>query len=160
GAGGIDASVLVPTRGDDTFDGVCDHDCSLRDAVAVANAHTGLDVIVLAPEVYTLSRAGRGDVVGATGDLDVLSPLAVLGAGADRTVIDGGGIDRVFQAFSQSSLEIHGVTVRHGDARRVPSRDRGDGGAIEADELTLVACHITGNHADNGGGAISAATAT
>src|SRR5262249_23604156 len=72
----------------------------------------------------------------------------------------GGGIDRVFHGFVQSLLEIHGVTVRHGDARVVPARDRGDGGAIDAEELTLVACHITGNRADDGGGGISAGTAT
>ena len=44
---------------------------------------------------FTLSREGRGENGGQTGDLDVTQPLTIIGNGADKTIIDGGGIDRV-----------------------------------------------------------------
>ncbi|HEX9669118.1 MAG TPA: CSLREA domain-containing protein, partial [Thermoanaerobaculia bacterium] len=106
-------AVLTVTKPADTLDGVCDSDCSLRDAVVAANARRGRDVIVLPPGVYRLSRAGSGEDHAATGDLDVRYPLTVIGAGADKTAIDGGGLDRVFDALG-ASLELLGLAVQGG----------------------------------------------
>jgi CSLREA domain-containing protein len=162
---GVRSAVLVPTKETDTLDGACDSDCSLREAVAASNSLEGVQVIVLGVPgggSYTLSRRGRAEDSNATGDLDVSGHLVILGQGADRTVIDGGGIDRVLDAgFVNSRLEIHDTTIRNGSAERAnPSVDAGDGGGVDADDLTLVRCHVTGNRAEGSGGGFAGNTVT
>ena len=133
-------AVLNVTKPADTLDGVCDSDCSLREAVVAANARNGRDVIVLPPGFYRLSRAGAGEDHAATGDLDVRYPLTVIGAGADKTVIDGGGLDRVFDALG-ASLELLGVAVQGG-------RVAGWGGGIRSTgELGVYQTLVRGNAA-------------
>src|SRR5262245_10412441 len=43
------------TKTDDTADGACDSDCSLREAIIAANAHPGADTITLSAKSYTLT---------------------------------------------------------------------------------------------------------
>jgi len=147
------AAVFRVTKTADTLDGACDEDCSLREAIAAANALAGKDFVLAGPGVYTLSRPGRFEDAGATGDLDVHGSLVLLGAGADRTVLDGGGLDRVLDVHFESSSvssELHGVTVRNGQTL-------GDGGGIRAEgELVVRECLISGNSTDGYGGGISA----
>lgn len=69
------------TKTEDTDDGGCDDDCSLREAVIAANADPGLTCIVVPAGVYTLSIAGVGEDAAETGDLDVTDDLIILGAG-------------------------------------------------------------------------------
>src|SRR4029079_14318295 len=47
--------------------------CTLRAAVQEANALPGTHVIVLPAGIYRLTIPGRGEVRGATGDLDIIS---------------------------------------------------------------------------------------
>jgi CSLREA domain-containing protein len=152
-------AILVVTKTADTFDGACDHDCSLREAVAAANGRKGLGVIVLGPGVYELTRLGPFEDASATGDLNVFRPLVILGAGAARTILDGSGDDRVLYVMYGGSLELHDVTVRNGRARTLPQNPAysGNGGGIRsAAPLTLVRSWITGNHAENYAGGIYA----
>ncbi|HEX6898847.1 MAG TPA: hypothetical protein VF789_04005 [Thermoanaerobaculia bacterium] len=133
----------------DTFDGVCDEDCSLRDAVAASNAHPGPDVILLQypPQesgLHVLSLTGPDEDFGATGDLDIAAgaELTIVGAGANPTVIDGFGSfgnDRVFDV--RGSLTLVDVIVRNG-------APFGSGGAIRnGGRLTLIHCEVTGSRA-------------
>jgi CSLREA domain-containing protein len=155
------SSVLVVTKGGDTLDGACDADCSLREAVAASNVREGAEVIVLRGGLYSLSRAGRNESSNATGDLDVTGHLVILGEGADRTAIDGGGIDRVLEAaIVNSSLEIHGATIRNGRAEPGSGGDTGDGGGLRGGVLTLVGCHVTGSSAASWGGGFAGDTVT
>jgi CSLREA domain-containing protein len=112
-AGAAHAAVFTVTKTADTFDGACDSDCSLREAVATANARGARDAVVLPPGVYKLTRAGAGEDLGVTGDLDVRGGLTVIGAGADKTVVDGNGLDRVFDAHA-ADFELLGLEVRGG----------------------------------------------
>jgi CSLREA domain-containing protein len=153
------SAVLVVTKGEDTLDGACDADCSLREAVAASNVREGAEVIVLRGGLYSLSRAGRNENGNATGDLDVTGHLVILGEGADRTAIDGGGIDRVLEAaIVNSSLEIHGATIRNGRAEPGSGGDTGDGGGLRGGVLTLIGCHVTGNSAATWGGGFAGDT--
>jgi CSLREA domain-containing protein len=155
------SSVLVVTKGADTLDGACDADCSLREAVAASNVREGAEVIVLGHGVYSLSRAGRNENSNVTGDLDVTGHLVILGEGADRTAIDGGGIDRVLEAaVVNSSLEIHGATIRNGRAEPGSGGDTGDGGGLRGGILTLIGCHVTGSSAAAWGGGFAGDTVT
>jgi CSLREA domain-containing protein len=84
-------------------DGVCDDgagNCTLGAAIMEANALVGADTITLPTGTYTISIAGTGEDAAETGDLDISDDLTINGAGADTTIIDGGGLDRVFQVFS------------------------------------------------------------
>jgi CSLREA domain-containing protein len=75
------------TKTADTADGACNADCSLREAVNAANAHAGLDDVIVPAGVYVLTRTGPGD----TGDVDVNGDLHLTGAGAEATILDGNG---------------------------------------------------------------------
>ncbi|MES1239991.1 MAG: CSLREA domain-containing protein [Acidobacteriota bacterium] len=151
------ADVFVVTKTADTLDGACDADCSLREAVAAANARPGLDFIRIRPGTYGLTRVGPPEGANLSGDLDVRDDLVILGAGADRTVLDGSGIDRVLEGvLADADLEVRGVTVRNGRTDG-PSSLQTSGGGIHAEgALTLVGCHVTGNRSDSFGGGAEA----
>ena len=91
------AAPFVVTTTADSNDGACTVSlCSLRDAVIAANASGGADIITLPAGTYTLTIGGRGEDAAATGDLDINNSLTINGAGAATTIVDGGGLDRVF----------------------------------------------------------------
>jgi CSLREA domain-containing protein len=149
--------VFTVTKTADTLDGACDTDCSLREAVGAANARAGLDIVRVGPGIYGLTRVGPPEENNATGDLDVRDDLVILGAGADRTILDGNGIDRVLESvFGEADLEVRGVTVRNGRTIE-PSSIQAAGGGIHAEgTLTLVGCHVTGNRSESFGGGAEA----
>lgn len=155
GAAPAAAGVLVPDRDfDPSLPDHCLGACSLRGAVLAANLAPGPDVVLLGPGTYRLAVGGRGESAGAGGDLDVHGDLTVIGAGADRTVIDAAGLDRAFEVHRDAVLTLHGVTVRGGDA------GSGDGGAIAAgagSRLVLSRVTIEGSSAGGSGGGIWAA---
>src|SRR5262245_23924174 len=86
-------------------DGVCDADlavvgdqCTLRGAIMEANATPGPDDVQVPAGTFKLSRPPTGsDPNDSEGDLDVTGVVAIVGAGVDETIVDGGGIDRVFR---------------------------------------------------------------
>lgn len=90
---------------------------SLRGAIQEANALAGADTIYLASGTYTLSFDGFDDDNALAGDLDITGDVTIIGAGAENTIIDGGGIDRVFDIFPEATVTISGVTIRNGTAR-------------------------------------------
>lgn len=146
------AAVFTVTKTADTLDGACSSDCSLREAVTAANASQGADTIHLGPGVFALTRLGPSENNSATGDLDVLGELTIVGAGADRTVLDGNGTDRLLEVQLGASLELRGATVRNGWARSSLYPEYQGGGIRAEGRLTLVDCMISGNRAENGGG--------
>src|SRR5438105_616173 len=68
---------------------------SLRAAIIQANSSHGHDTIIVPAGTYTLTLAGANEDYAATGDLDIRGDMTISGAGADTTIIDGGGLDRV-----------------------------------------------------------------
>src|SRR5512147_992156 len=63
------AATFTVTKTADTDDGVCDADCSLREAIRAANAAAGADTISLPAGTFTLTISGSDDTANA-GDLD------------------------------------------------------------------------------------------
>ena len=101
----------------DPGDGACDDGtgrCTLRAAIMKANAREGRIGITLRAGTYALSIPGGDEEFAATGDLDITSDLTLSGEGAESTIIDGGGLDRVFAVFDVASVEMHAVAIRNG----------------------------------------------
>ena len=135
-------------------DGACatiGGECTLRAAIQESNALPGADIVLVPPGVYSLTIAGGGEDLSATGDLDVLEDVAVRGAGARDTIIDGVGLDRCLHVRSGTS-EMDGLTLRNG-AGTWPD---GDGGGVLAagGSLTLRNSTLLQNAADPGGGGL------
>lgn len=99
----VDAATFTVTKLGDSNDGLCNADCSLREAIRAANAQVGTDTIVLPAGTLTLSIPGRGENLAAIGDLDITSNVEISGQGVGSTTIDGRGIDRVFRCLSPPS---------------------------------------------------------
>ncbi|MBI4367611.1 MAG: CSLREA domain-containing protein [Deltaproteobacteria bacterium] len=89
-----DAPDIVPG------DGICADvtgQCTLRAAIQESNALAGDDTIFLPAGSYRLEHVGMGEDKAATGDLDILDNVTLIGDGASATFVDGGRRDRVFQ---------------------------------------------------------------
>ncbi len=87
---------------------------SLRAAIMEANALAGLQTIFVPVGTYTLTLTGTGEDMAATGDLDILDDLGIIGAGAVETIIDASDLDRVFEVHSGKKLSLEAVTLRNG----------------------------------------------
>jgi CSLREA domain-containing protein len=146
------AATFTVSKTADTADGSCDADCSLREAISAANATAEADTIVVPAGTYMLSLAGAGDGLNATGDLDILEPVTISGAGASTTIIEGNGsvvMDRVVDVGATAPTTMSGVTIRNGISPQ-------DGGGIRASAaLTLADVIVNGNTSTIGGGGIA-----
>jgi len=110
------SDALVVNTYTDTYDGVCSpDDCSLRDAVAVANKNSSSEII-LPSGLYRLDRDLRNDDSGFYGDLDIHSRVKITGFGIDITNIWGVNKDRVFHVGPEAHLELQNLTVLGGAA--------------------------------------------
>jgi len=133
------AATIAVTTTDDELD--ADGDCSLREAIRAANldvpvdacpAGAGADEVVVPAGTYTLAIAGIAEDGGLTGDLDVTADLTITGAGAGTTIIDGGGLDRVFHVDPRGdriAVTLRGVTIQNGRGVGV-SFVRADGAGV------------------------------
>ena len=115
------ASTFNVTKTADTADGVCNSDCSLREAITAANANFDASTINLPNGRYKLTRTGADEDLNDTGDLDIRSPITILGAGARKTIIDGNGTDRVIHVPDTSvttafAIVVDNVTITNGVA--------------------------------------------
>ncbi|TMK26859.1 MAG: CSLREA domain-containing protein, partial [Actinobacteria bacterium] len=164
-----------------------DGHCSLREAITAANTDTatpgagecsagsGANTVLLPAGKYDLTRAGTGDDLNQTGDLDIANPLTIAGAGASATIIDANHIDRVLQVLPARVATIEGVTLTGGKTKDgsngspfVGHEGTGSGegekafggnggpgveggGILNAGALTLSDCVVTGNVTGSGG---------
>jgi hypothetical protein len=136
------ATIPVTTTSDTIVhdDGVT----SLREAILVANLTPEADEINVPAGYYRLRLEGSLEDGGGTGDLDITDDLRIVGAGAGVTVVDAGGIDRVFHVLA-GSVEMSGLTITGGMF--------GEGGGINNQgNLTLAESIVSGNTSGAGGG--------
>lgn len=128
---------------------------SLREAVSQANSTGAPDTIVLKSGTYHLSRSGANENGNLTGDLDIISPVTIVGKGAASTAIDGGKLDRVIDVFNSIDMTLSGLTVRNGAASL-----KGGGIQSSSANLRLENCAVSGNSAFQTGGGIHADSGT
>ncbi len=110
----VKALTFTVTKVVDTFDGVCDSDCSLREAISAANASPGADTIVLPAGTYDLSIDGFNEDLNASGDLDIRDSVTITGAGAAVTIVRQTIGDRVFHVHSGVSVVLENLTITGG----------------------------------------------
>ena len=158
--------VFTVTKTTDTFDAVCDADCSLREAVAAANGTAGDDDIHLPAGVYelTLDYSGVADDYGSLDITQEDQTTTILGAGRDVTIIDATKLrtvgvsfpDRVFSVRYHAGLELVGLKVTGGYTDNFSSSRRDGGGIWNWNGyLTVTDCLIEGNVAGVNGGGIA-----
>lgn len=145
------------TTGASCTAGVATSSCSLRAAVAAANASSAATITVAAG-TYVLGGGSGSD----TGDLLLTKPMTIVGSGkpsgSAATSIVGSG-DRVFDLVSTATaVTIRGVRISGGN----PGVN-GSGGGIRtaaSSNLTLVESTVTANSAKEGAGVHNSGTLT
>jgi CSLREA domain-containing protein len=169
--GSLFATTFPVTKTADTDDGICDPDCSLREAIGAANANPGADDVPIPAGIYRLSL----------GQLVVSDDVEIAGAGEASTIIDGNRSSRVFEIQTGSVAAISSVTIQSGSeesqfigggianygnltltnttVRENQATDflfRGIGGGIFNDSgaLNLINSTVAGNQVANAGGGI------
>jgi hypothetical protein len=103
---------------------------SLRADIMLANGNSQNNTIILQSGMYllTIPNTAGQENNAAQGDLDLTSAgytLTIQGQGAGKTIIEGGGLDRVFQVMPNVSVVIKYLTIQGGVAQ-----DSGDAGAV------------------------------
>ncbi len=124
-----------------------DGQTSLREAVCAANTNAGADTITFFVNgTFALTGAANEDN-GGTGDLDIKESLAIQGNGISNTIIDGSGIERIFDVFpsAATTFDLSNMTLQNGDTRATSFKE---GGAIYLHNnvtTTINHCQIINN---------------
>lgn len=135
---------------------------SLRDAITKANSTPGDDTITFHAAIDTMPivLAGLdGEDGNISGDLDIKDggDLTIQGNGTANTIIEGGGVDRVFHICPgygcTNTVTLSGMTIKNGNA---------NGGGIfnEGGTLRVVGSTIRDNTGNYGGGIYNQLTGT
>ena len=141
----LSGAPITVTKTEDTFDGICDADCSLREAVGTADPGDSIDIPA---GTYTLTLGSQ---------ISIDKDLILDGEGAGNTIIQaatefGVATYRVFNIAS-GEVTISDVTIRHGVD--------GLGGAIENSGLLILASStVSGSTGSRGGDIFNGSTLT
>ncbi len=128
------ATVFTVTQLADTADGVCDAQCTLRDAVAAAEAAPAGDTIR-----FAASLAGS-QITLVLGQLEFTSAVRIDGATREVT-INGGATSRIFDVQTAGRVELIGLRLTQGAGA--------GGGAIRnAGQLSVIGCLVEDNTSD------------
>ncbi len=157
------ATINVTTTADEYGTGA---QCSLREAIAASISKVAFggctagsnsllgDFIMLPAGIYAITRppVDIDDLYSGDFDLDD-ADLTIVGAGAGQTIIDGQGLDRVFQVYGNSFVGLSKLTIRGGDPTSAyPNSPYGGAIEVRGGYLVLQDVVLTGNHAVSGGG--------
>jgi len=113
------------------------------------------DTVMIPAGTITLTGVA-GEDANAGGDLDVLKGLTIQGAGPSVTIIDGGGIDRVFHIIGDVAVTVRDLTITGGSTGVAMSEsDRGGGIFNEGGRLSVVNCDVSANSTIEFGGGIA-----
>ncbi|MDQ1532620.1 MAG: hypothetical protein QOF28_381, partial [Actinomycetota bacterium] len=133
-AGASPGDIYVTTTVDELNTGGA---CSLREAIrsvnlaqAIGGCQSGAttNMIWLPAGTFRLTRVGAQEQQSVLGDLDITRSVYILGAGADKTIIDGNATDRVFDVFNPTGdVTLEDLAIQNG---KPAAGERG--GGIEA----------------------------
>jgi uncharacterized delta-60 repeat protein/CSLREA domain-containing protein len=157
GDGSLDlppAQTLTVTKTADTNDGVCNSDCSLREAIAAANANVESSQINFDAQIF-----GVPQTITLSSDELVIADnhrLTINGTGANLLSISGNNQSRVFRINRDAVVLIKGLTILGGNG--AGDFGGGNGGGIYVSPngsntmLTLDDVTVRNNRALAGGG--------
>ena len=134
----------VVTKTDDTDDGSCNDDCSLREAIASTSAG---DTVTFIPSL-------AGQTIALTSTITINTNLAINGSNlashvqvSGDTDSDGLGDTSVFMITAGTTTEIADLDIIAGHYIEVAN----GGGINNYGSLTLTNCSFSGNTGDQGG---------
>jgi CSLREA domain-containing protein len=131
----VNAATFHVTTTADTYDGICDSDCSLRDAINTGNQVNEEHLIYLKAKTYAFSRPRTELDPGvypreyldeddnSLGDLDIKSRFTILGSKTGETIINANQLDRHFSVSANSALILNNLTLINGKSAQ-------EGGAV------------------------------
>ena len=142
------------TKTADTNDGVCDADCSFREAVFAANATVENDTIAFSAlfnSAQTITLLSGEIVVAANGALTIDGP------GANLLTLSGNNASRILASSANVVVNINNLRFTAGNG--AGTTNTGRGGAIYnvGGTMTITNSIFTGNSASNGGALNNAA---
>ncbi|CAN5354508.1 hypothetical protein BH20ACI2_BH20ACI2_24850 [soil metagenome] len=120
------SATLVVSKLGNSNDGVCDIDCSLREAVFAASQDPGTDNITMAANVFGTMTLG-GSEIGIINNNDV-NIFGYPGLDASTLIISGGGTNRLFSIASNANVTMTGLTLANGNG--AGTINTGQGGAV------------------------------
>lgn len=143
----MNAATFLVTKAADTNDGVCNSDCSLREAVAAANAAGTNDEIRFVPLFDLPLTAGQITITNN-------GSLTIIGLDAQQTSISGGNQTRIFYVAQGATVSLSRLTLWGGNGAGLPITG---GGAVLVNGATLNVddCIFRENSLPNAGGAIN-----
>lgn len=134
------AATRVVTKLDDTNDGTCDADCSLREAIDVALSG---DAVTFGPDV-------RGTLLLTLGELVIDQPLTITGPGQAALTISGGDTQRILSIPATGALTASGLTFSQGKGQYDPGLGVEAAGVVinYSGSFAFTDCTFSDNHAD------------
>ena len=139
-AGLLMINPLIVTKIADTDDGVCNTDCSLREAISAASNGGSIgfsDSLFSSPQTITLTN----------GQLGIFKSLTITGTGANLLTITPVAGSRVFDVAAGNSFNISGMKLSGANAPALFG-----GAIINNGTMSITNSTISNNSADLGGG--------
>ena len=149
----VAAQTFTVTKTADTNDNVCNSDCSLREAIAAANASAELSLINFDPQIFSTSQT----ITLTNGELFVSDTRRVIiaGTGANLLTVSGNNQSRVFRVGRDANVTLNNLTISGGNG--AGNESSGEGGAIyvapngSSTQLTISNSVLRNNQALLGG---------
>ena len=147
-------ATFTVTKTDDTNDGVCDTDCSLREAVSAANGDIADDIVEFDSTVFNTAQT----ITLTFGEIVILNngTFTFNGTGANMLTIDGNSSSRIITVDDEAVAEINDATFTNGNGDGAANSGRAGAIYINGGIATINNSVITGNTANNGGGSVVA----
>jgi CSLREA domain-containing protein len=153
-----DAATFTVTKVADTNDGVCDSDCSLREAIAAANAAAGDDTIEFDAGLFS----DPATIVLSSGEMTigVNGLVTINGPGPGVLTLDGNLASRIMTVGPGATANITGLTFTRGNGSGALNTGRGGALYVAGGTAIVTNSVFTGNSAANGGAFNNAASGT
>jgi len=131
------ATVTVTGLADPGAGGCTPDECTLREAIAAADAGGTIDFAV------------TGTIALSAGQLEIHQPLTITGPGSGELTVSGGGLARVLLVQGAAGVTLEGLTIADGTVD-------GPGGCIQSEgsTLTLRLAEVRGCRSNGAGGGV------
>jgi len=124
--------------------------CSLREAIAAANANAYTNTIDFAAELPGVHTGVTGTITLTNGQLTITNSVNINGPGAANLTVSGNNASRVF-SFDDATAAVSGLTISNG---RVGANGAGiynSGGFLDLNNCVVTSCTNLGGSASGGG---------